>query len=161
MTGRIWRKLFFLSGLYCHLEEKYTLIPEGRRLSGWRSPNQGTTRHGHHRVQTGKQSRSAGNRSAANAMSARSRDRLTSAAHTWLSKDPLMLQSHVIEIDGAFVGAAVRLDTGYRFIATDIRLEELDGTTWPSLADVRRLANRLFRTGRFEPPPETAPPPEL
>ena len=31
-----------------------------------------------------------------------------------------MLQSHVIEIDGAFVGAAVCLDTGYRFIATDI-----------------------------------------
>jgi hypothetical protein len=60
-----------------------------------------------------------------------------------------MLRSHVIEIDGAFVGAAVRLDTGYRFIATDIRMEELDGTTWPSLADVRRLANQLFRTGGF------------
>lgn len=58
-----------------------------------------------------------------------------------------MLQSHVIEIDGAFVGAAVRLDTGYRFIATDFRLDDLDGTTWPSLSDVRRLANRLFRTG--------------
>jgi hypothetical protein len=70
-----------------------------------------------------------------------------------------MLQSHVIEIDGAFVGAAVRLDTGYRFIATDIRLDELDGTIWPSLADVRRLANRLFRTGRLATPPETAPHP--
>ena len=68
-----------------------------------------------------------------------------------------MLQSHVIEIDGAFVGAAVRLDTGYRFIATDIRLEELDGTVWPSLADVRRLANRLFRTGRVAALPEPAP----
>ncbi len=51
-----------------------------------------------------------------------------------------MLQSHVIEIDGAFVGAAVRLDTGYHFVATDIRMEELDGTTWPSLADVRHGA---------------------
>jgi hypothetical protein len=68
-----------------------------------------------------------------------------------------MLQSHVIEIDGAFVGAAVRLDTGYRFIATDIRLEELDGTTWPSLADVRRLVNRLFRTGRVAALPEPTP----
>ena len=38
-----------------------------------------------------------------------------------------MLQSHVIDIDGAFVGAAVRLDIGYRFIATDMRLDELDG----------------------------------
>jgi hypothetical protein len=65
-----------------------------------------------------------------------------------------MLQSHVIEIDGAFVGAAVRLDTGYRFIATDFRLEELDGTTWPSLTDVKRLANRLFRTGSFAVPTE-------
>jgi hypothetical protein len=64
-----------------------------------------------------------------------------------------MLQSHVIEIDGAFVGAAVRLDTGYRFVATDIRLEELDGTVWPSLADVRRLANCLFRTGRIAAQP--------
>ena len=68
-----------------------------------------------------------------------------------------MLQSHVIEIDGAFVGAAVRLDTGYRFIATDIRLEELDGTTWPTLAEVRRLAHRLFRTGRGAALPETTP----
>jgi hypothetical protein len=68
-----------------------------------------------------------------------------------------MLQSHVIEIDGAFVGAAVRLDTGYRFIATDIRMEELHGTVWPSLAEVRRLANRLFRTGRVAAQPETAP----
>jgi hypothetical protein len=67
-----------------------------------------------------------------------------------------MLQSHVIEIDGAFVGAAVRLDTGYRFIATDIRMEELDGTTWPSLADVKRLAHLLFRTGRFDAPPALA-----
>jgi hypothetical protein len=70
-----------------------------------------------------------------------------------------MLQSHVIEIDGAFVGAAVRLDTGYRFIATDVRLEPLDGTTLPSLADVRRLANRLFRTGHFGVPADPASPP--
>lgn len=63
-----------------------------------------------------------------------------------------MLQSHVIEIDGIFVGAAVRLDSGYRFIATDIRLDELDGTIWPTLADVRRLARRLYLTGRFADP---------
>ncbi|MGE0417062.1 MAG: hypothetical protein AB7O80_09675 [Acetobacteraceae bacterium] len=60
-----------------------------------------------------------------------------------------MLQSHVIDIDGAFVGAAVRLDRGYRFIATDIRVEELDGSIWPSLADVRRLARQLYVNGRF------------
>jgi hypothetical protein len=74
----------------------------------------------------------------------------------FVPKDRIMLQSHVIEIDGAFVGAAVRLDTGYRFVATDFRLDELDGTTWPSLADVRRLAHHLFRTGSFATTPATA-----
>jgi len=67
-----------------------------------------------------------------------------------------MLQSHIIEIDGTFVGAAIRLDTGYHFRAIDIRMEELDGTTWPSLDEVRRLAHRLFRTGRFAAPPVVA-----
>jgi hypothetical protein len=60
-----------------------------------------------------------------------------------------MLQSYVIDVDGTFVGAAVLLDTGYRFIATDIRLDDLDGTVWPTLADVKRLARGLYRTGRF------------
>ena len=55
-----------------------------------------------------------------------------------------MLQSHVIDMDGDFVGAAVRLDVGYRFIATDMRLDELDGSVWPTLADVKRLARRLY-----------------
>ena len=60
-----------------------------------------------------------------------------------------MIQSHVIDVDGVFVGAAVRLDTGYRFVATDFRLEELDSTIWPTLADVRRLARILYLTGGF------------
>lgn len=57
-----------------------------------------------------------------------------------------MLQSHVIEIDGVFVGAAVRLDSGFRFVATDLRLHELDSTVWPTLADVQRVARRLCRS---------------
>lgn len=64
-----------------------------------------------------------------------------------------MLQSHIIEVDGTFVGAAVRLDIGFRFIATDIRVEEMCGTVWPSLADVQRMAQSLYRSGRFIPPP--------
>jgi hypothetical protein len=60
-----------------------------------------------------------------------------------------MLQSHPIAIDGVFVGAAIRLDGGYRFIATNMRLEELDQTMWPTLADVQRLARRLYATGSF------------
>jgi hypothetical protein len=61
-----------------------------------------------------------------------------------------MLQSHVIEIDGAFVGAAVRLDSGYRFIATDMKLDELDGSVWPTLADIQRLAHRIYAVGRLQ-----------
>ncbi len=67
----------------------------------------------------------------------------------WSLKEPsLMLQSHIIDIDGAFVGAAVRLDTGYRFIATDMKLDDLDGSIWPTLADVQRLARRVYLGGR-------------
>jgi hypothetical protein len=60
-----------------------------------------------------------------------------------------MLQSHVIEIDGAFVGAAVRLVDGFRFVATDLRLEEIDGSHWPSLDDVRRVARVRLQAGRY------------
>jgi hypothetical protein len=56
-----------------------------------------------------------------------------------------MLQSHIIELDGVFVGAAIRIDRGYRFVATDFRLEELDSTIWPTLDDVRRVARRALR----------------
>lgn len=60
-----------------------------------------------------------------------------------------MLQSHIIDIDGNFVGAAVRLDVGYRFIATDVKLDDLDGSVFPTLADVQRLARRIYLAGRI------------
>jgi hypothetical protein len=63
-----------------------------------------------------------------------------------------MLQSHIIDIDGVFVGAAIRIDRGYRFVAIDLRMEELDSTIWPTLADVQRLARRLYLTGSFAGP---------
>jgi hypothetical protein len=66
-----------------------------------------------------------------------------------------MLQSHLIEADGVFLGAAVRLDRGYRFVAVDLRVEALDETIWPDLAEIRRLARHLYLTGRF---PEATPP---
>lgn len=56
-----------------------------------------------------------------------------------------MLQSHIIDIDGVFVGAAIRVDLGYRFVATDLRMEELDSSIWPTLADVQRVARRVYR----------------
>ena len=58
-----------------------------------------------------------------------------------------MLQSHIIDVDGVFVGAAIRIDRGYRFVATDFRLEELDSTIWSTLDDVRRIARRLCLNG--------------
>ena len=56
-----------------------------------------------------------------------------------------MLQSHIIDIDGVFVGAAIRIDRGYRFVATDLRMEELDTSIWPTLADVQRVALRVYQ----------------
>lgn len=74
-----------------------------------------------------------------------------------------MLQSYIIDINGNFVGAAVRLDKGYRFVSVDIRVEELDGTIWPSLITIQQLVRELFIAGRFTPPaahslPNSAPP---
>jgi hypothetical protein len=60
-----------------------------------------------------------------------------------------MLPPHIIDIDGVFVGAVIRIDRGYRFVAIDCRLEELDSAIWPTLADVQRLARRLYLTGSF------------
>ena len=68
-----------------------------------------------------------------------------------------MLQSHVIDIDGAFAGVAVRSDRGFFFIATDLRAEELDGSIWPTLADVKRLVRGLVLTGRLGSAQATIP----
>lgn len=54
-----------------------------------------------------------------------------------------MMQSHAIDVDGRFVGAAVRDEDGYRFVALDIRLDELDGAVWPTLAQVRWEVRRV------------------
>lgn len=58
-----------------------------------------------------------------------------------------MFQSHVVEVDGTFVGAAVRQENGFRFVAVDLRMEELHDSVLPSLRDVHRLARRLLLTG--------------
>lgn len=63
-----------------------------------------------------------------------------------------MIQSHVIEVNGAFVGAAVRQERGYRFVAVDLRVEELDGAVSATLADTQRLAASLLTTGRLPLP---------
>jgi len=60
-----------------------------------------------------------------------------------------MLQSHIIEVDGVFVAAAVTHEFGFRLVAVDLRAEELDGSVWPSLEEARRLTGALVRTGRL------------
>jgi hypothetical protein len=54
-------------------------------------------------------------------------------------------QSYVIDIDGAFVGAAVRLEDSYRFIATDTRVDALHGSLWPTLEELQRRVHRRYR----------------
>lgn len=68
-------------------------------------------------------------------------------------------QSHVVDIDGAFVGAAVRLPDGYRFVAVDVRLDELDGMVWPSLRELRQKVRQtaLAVRGPMRRPTPPAP----
>ena len=62
-----------------------------------------------------------------------------------------MIQSHVIEVAGVFAGAAVKTSENFRFIAVDPRLEDLDQSEWPSLAEIRRVAAHVINTGRLPP----------
>jgi hypothetical protein len=55
-----------------------------------------------------------------------------------------MFQSHVIEIGGVFAGAAIPTAGRFRFVAVDPRLDELDGSDWASLPDLRRVAERAL-----------------
>ncbi len=60
-----------------------------------------------------------------------------------------MLQSHVIEVNGTFIGAAVTTDRGFRFRAVHPRVDDLDGRVWASLAALRSATGHLYVTGRL------------
>jgi len=60
-----------------------------------------------------------------------------------------MFQSHVIEINGTFIGAAVPTLGGFRFRAVHPQVDELDGFSWTSLDELRHATGYLFRTGRL------------
>ncbi|MEJ1977705.1 MAG: hypothetical protein WDN49_17935 [Acetobacteraceae bacterium] len=62
-----------------------------------------------------------------------------------------MFQSHVIEVNGTFIGAAVTAADGFRFRAVHPRVEELDGRVWYTLVELRRATGHLFVTGRLSP----------
>jgi hypothetical protein len=61
-----------------------------------------------------------------------------------------MLKSHVIEVDGVFVGAAVQHSDGYRLVAVAPQLAPLNGVVAPTLQDTRRLAMRVGWVGNTD-----------
>ncbi len=74
-----------------------------------------------------------------------------------------MFKSHVIEVAGTFAGAAVdaygNASGRVRFVAVDPRVEELDGSEWPTLPDLKRVVGHLLTTGRLPahgPQPSTS-----
>jgi hypothetical protein len=58
-----------------------------------------------------------------------------------------MFQSHVIEVNGTFIGAAVTTNDGFRFRAVHPRVDELNGHVWDSLGELRHATGRLFISG--------------
>ena len=60
-----------------------------------------------------------------------------------------MIQSHVIEVNGVFIGAAVPLAGGFRFRAVHPQVDDLDGFSWSSLQELRHATGYLFRTSRL------------
>ncbi len=60
-----------------------------------------------------------------------------------------MLQSHVIEVSGTFVGVAITTAAGFRFRAVHMKVDELDESLWRSLDELNRAVEHLFTTGRL------------
>ncbi len=60
-----------------------------------------------------------------------------------------MRQSHPIEVDGVFLGAAVEHELGVRFIAVDVRVTDMDQSIWPSRDYAYRSARQLFKSARL------------
>jgi hypothetical protein len=67
-----------------------------------------------------------------------------------------MFKSHIVDIAGHFVGVAVTAPERLRFVAVDPRVEELDGSMWNSVDDIRRVAAHLLATGSLPPRPTPA-----
>ena len=60
-----------------------------------------------------------------------------------------MLQSHVIEFQGIFAGAAIRTARNFRFFAVHPNVVDLHHREWATLSEVRSaVAALLLRGGR-------------
>ncbi|MBX5452703.1 MAG: hypothetical protein K6U10_02065 [Acidobacteriia bacterium] len=58
-------------------------------------------------------------------------------------------QSHVIEVNGVFVGAAISTREGFRFIAVDPHVRAANGRCFATLAEARRYLAQLFRAKKL------------
>ncbi len=65
-----------------------------------------------------------------------------------------MLNSRVIEVDGIFLGAAIDLPAqeGWRFVAADTRVIDLNGHVADTLGETQRLARQALLAARFPHP---------
>jgi hypothetical protein len=57
-----------------------------------------------------------------------------------------MQSSRIIEVDGVFLGAAVALPDaqGWQIVATDDRVEPVNGKVAPSWSEAQRLTRQAF-----------------
>ena len=63
-----------------------------------------------------------------------------------------MLASRPIEVQGRFLGVAVTHEAAWRFIATHPAVGDIDGATFPSPAEAKRVAELvLVRSGGIGP----------
>ncbi len=61
-----------------------------------------------------------------------------------------MQSSKVVEVDGVFVGAAIRLPEGWQFVSADVRASGADGATAATFAGAQMLARQAVATARWE-----------
>ena len=58
-----------------------------------------------------------------------------------------MLASRPIEVQGRFLGVAVTHEAAWRFIATHPAVGDIDGATFPSPAEAKRVAELVLVRG--------------
>jgi hypothetical protein len=69
-----------------------------------------------------------------------------------------MMKSHVIEVDGVFVGAAIQHPAGYKLVAVAPQLTSLNGMVYPTLEDTRRALRSSVKQGAPLEKPGSATP---
>jgi hypothetical protein len=61
----------------------------------------------------------------------------------------MMSLSVPVRVGDELLGAAVRQERGYRFIATSLRAADMDQSSWSSLDALQAAADQLIKTGRI------------